>query len=163
MDMKLTWFRVRVNANIAHHEVDLAVRLRQFPHDGLMKVRRIGRVGFAMYGPAGHDSGTVRSVIGLSDSRPPPHPGWVDGYARRHGIPIVARLGEYYMRQEAIACRLGSLAAALLCWRHRSQASAPDQSLSKNSRKMLFCCSTTKRRRQPVLGQWPLLLPRYSD
>lgn len=97
----------RVNANIAHHEVDIAVRLRQFPHDGLMKVRRIGRVGFAMYGPAEHDSGAVRGVIGLSDNRPPPHPGWVDGYALRHGLPIIARLGEYYMRQEAIAAGLG--------------------------------------------------------
>lgn len=97
----------RTNMNVAHHQVDMAIRLRQVPEDGLMKVRRIGRVGFAMYECAARDLAADNAVIGLSDNRPPPHPGWVDAYARNHGLPIVARLGEFYMRQEAIAAGQG--------------------------------------------------------
>ncbi|MFO1122868.1 MAG: LysR family transcriptional regulator [Hyphomicrobiales bacterium] len=97
----------RANMNLAHHQVDIAVRLRHVPEDGLMKVRRIGRVGFAMYGQAGMNSDGPRAVIGLSANRPPPHPAWVDEHARSCGLPVVVRLGEYYMRREAIASGLG--------------------------------------------------------
>ncbi len=97
----------RVPLNLAYHQADIAIRLRGVPEDGLMRVRRIGKVAFAMYQRAGLEEDGAKYVIALSANRPPPHPVWVDAYAERSGLTIVARLGEFFQRHEAISAGLG--------------------------------------------------------
>jgi DNA-binding transcriptional LysR family regulator len=107
-EIDITPSRVPVRLDI--HQADIAIRLRQVPEDGLLKVRKIGKVGFAVYGPA-QSSGPPTGLIGLSTAnRPPPHPAWVDAYASRNTLPVIARVGEYFLRAEAIAgCEAASL------------------------------------------------------
>lgn len=97
----------RLLLNLAYHQADIAIRLRQVPEDGLMRVRKIGSVAFTMYRAAHADPVRAACVIALSGNRPPPHPAWVDAYAARLGLPVVARLGEFFQRHEAIAAGLG--------------------------------------------------------
>ena len=94
----------RVPLSLAHHQADIAIRLRAFPDDGLMTVRRIGKIAATMYCAA---SGAAAAVVGLSDNRPPPQPGWVNAFAARNGLPVVARVGEFFLRHEAIRSGLG--------------------------------------------------------
>lgn len=97
----------RAVLNLALHQADIAIRLRNIPEDGLLRVRKIGKVAFAMYVRADAPPETARKVIALSGNRPPPHPAWVDAYAERRGLAVVARLGEFFQRHEAIAAGLG--------------------------------------------------------
>ena len=97
----------RALLNLAYHQADLAIRLRHVPNEGLMRVRRIGRIAFTMYRAASLNGEQAPDVIGLSDNRPPPHPAWVDAYAVRHGLTIAARLGEFFQRHQAVASGLG--------------------------------------------------------
>ena len=104
----------RTVLSLAHHQADIAVRLRSVPDEGLMRVRKIGRIAFAMYRAAEVEEATRLPVIGLSHNRPPPHPGWVDGFALSRGLPIAARLGEFFLRHEAI--RAGAGVSLLPCF-----------------------------------------------
>ena len=106
----------RAPLNLAFRQADLAIRLRQIPDGGLVRVRKIETISFSMYAAAHrqpHDA-EPRSVIGLTGNRPPPQPGWVDGYARSKGLPVTMRLGEFFLRHEAARMALG--AALLPCF-----------------------------------------------
>lgn len=92
--------------NFAFRQADLAVRLRRIPEHGPAKVRRIGRMSTAVYGRHDMPSGRL-GVIGLTHNRPPPQPDWLDSYAVAHGLPIVARLGEFFQRYAAVRNGLG--------------------------------------------------------
>lgn len=92
--------------NFAFRQADLAVRLRRIPEQGPAKVRRIGRLSFAVY--ACHDvSHAHQRVIGYTHNRPPPQPEWLDRYAQAHSLPVVARLGEFFQRWAAVRDGLG--------------------------------------------------------
>ena len=103
----------RTALRMAHHQADIAVRLRRVPDEGPMRVRRIGRIAFTMYQSAAAEV-TALPVIGLSYNRPPPHPGWVDDFAESRGLLVTARLGEYFLRLEAI--RAGAGMSLLPCF-----------------------------------------------
>lgn len=95
----------RATASLAYREADIAIRHRHYPPEGHVRVRRLGALGFCMYGPA---RTAPRGVIGLVQDRPPPQPGWVDDHADRQDLPVVARVGEFHLRQEAAAAGLGA-------------------------------------------------------
>lgn len=95
----------RMPSNLAFREADIAIRLRRYPPEGHLRVRRLGSIAFCMYGSV---DASIDAVVGLIQDRPPPKPGWVDDYAARKGLPIAARLGEYFLRQEAAAQGLGA-------------------------------------------------------
>lgn len=95
----------RGQANLAYREADIAIRLRHYPPEGHMRVRRLGTLAFAMYCCKARP---MEAIVGLVQDRPPPQPGWVDDYAARLGLPVVARAGEYFLRQSAAASGLGA-------------------------------------------------------
>lgn len=96
----------RETLNFAFHQTDLAVRLRKYPEHGPARVRRIGSISTAVYGCRG-TAAALRGVIGLTNNRPPPQPDWLDRYAEDRGIPVVARLGEFFQRYAAVKSGLG--------------------------------------------------------
>ena len=104
-------------ADFLRRESDMALRLRRPPEKGPVRGRKLGVLGFAVYGPKqGKPRVTALEplrCIGLSDNRPPPHRQWFDAFvAERRGI-IVARVGEVYLR--LAAAREGIGATLLPC------------------------------------------------
>lgn len=92
--------------NFAFRQTDLAVRLRKYPEHGPARVRRIGNISTAVYGLRG-TAAASRCIIGLTNNRPPPQPDWLDRYAEDRGLPVVARLGEFFQRYAAVRDGLG--------------------------------------------------------
>jgi DNA-binding transcriptional LysR family regulator len=90
---------------------DVALRLRRPPGRGPMTARRIGRLGFAVYGALGADgplSLAGARFIGLAEDRPPPQPRWLDAFAAACGGRIVCRLGEVFLRLQAAKAGVGA-------------------------------------------------------
>ncbi|MFN4143566.1 LysR family transcriptional regulator [Aestuariivirga sp.] len=101
----------RDRADFLRKESDMALRLRRPPENGPVKGRKLGVLGFAVYGSK--RSSSRKSVqeplqcIGLSDNRPPPQRQWFDNFAAERGAVITARLGEVYLRLAAVREGLG--------------------------------------------------------
>lgn len=95
----------RATASLAFRETDIAIRHRHYPPEGHMRVKRLGTLAFCVYGPP---HAKPAGIIGLVQDRPPPQPGWVDDFASRESLPVIARIGEFHLRQEAAAAGLGA-------------------------------------------------------
>jgi DNA-binding transcriptional LysR family regulator len=95
----------RAATSLVFREADIAIRHRHYPPEGHMRVRRLGALAFCIYGPA---HAKPAGIVGLVQDRPPPQPGWVDDYASRESLPVLARTSEFHLRQEAAAAGLGA-------------------------------------------------------
>jgi DNA-binding transcriptional LysR family regulator len=102
----------RIALNPAHRKADILFRLRRIPDVAAARVRKVGVIAFAMYArkQAVHPVG----VIGMTASRPPPQPQWVDDFARQKNWPVNFRLAEFNMRHAALSS--GNVTALLPCF-----------------------------------------------
>ncbi|MBM6596225.1 LysR family transcriptional regulator [Microvirga pudoricolor] len=112
----------RERSNLARREADIAIRMRRLPEEGDLVARKVARLGFGIYGPAGADPAAL-PVIGLPRSdREPSQSAYLDAWAA--GRPVRARLSELSLRRRA-AQALGA-ATLLPCW-----LGDPDPSLTR--------------------------------
>ncbi len=92
----------RHTVDLARREADIALRMRAVPEAGRLRSRRIGRLSFTVYGLAGASPSTPPRYVGLTNDRPPPQRPWLDAHAAAMGGTIGHRLGEFFMRHQAI-------------------------------------------------------------
>ncbi len=99
----------RVQFDLGRREADIALRMAKLPEQGDMVMRRIGRIGFAVY--ALRDGGAP-GVIGFADhERFRSQAQWLDDWAEARGLPVVLRCSEKAPR---LAAALSGLGATLL-------------------------------------------------
>lgn len=100
----------RDTLSLAHREADIALRMNRVPERGDLSVRRLARIGFALYAArdvlarerrkAGFDPHRL-AVVGLTDHPKLQSQGhWVESFAR--GGAIRLRLSEVFLRRQAI-------------------------------------------------------------
>ncbi|HYU15848.1 MAG TPA: LysR family transcriptional regulator [Candidatus Acidoferrum sp.] len=108
-------------ANLARREADIAIRMRRLPRDGDLVARKVGRLAFALYGPAaGRAAGHERAwpIVGLpaterpATERRPSQAAYVEDWARGRSIDV--RIADVAQRHRAIAADPGI--ALLPCW-----------------------------------------------
>jgi len=94
----------RATVDLARREADIALRMRSIPESGKLRARKIGRLAFSLYGlAADQPKASRRNVfVGLTNDRPPPQRPWLDDYAASVGGRVAHRLGEVFMRHQAI-------------------------------------------------------------
>jgi DNA-binding transcriptional LysR family regulator len=92
--------------NLAFRQADLAIRLRGYPEEGSVHVRKVGKIAFSVY--AARSNAPPKSIIGLTRNRPPSQPDWIENFAQREKLPITAHLGEYFLRHEAVRSGMGA-------------------------------------------------------
>ncbi len=92
--------------NLAFRQADLAIRLRRYPEEGSVHVRKIGTIAFSVY--AARSNAPPKTIIGLTRNRPPSQPDWIENFAQREKLPITAHLGEYFLRHEAVRSGMGA-------------------------------------------------------
>ncbi|MFO1070831.1 MAG: LysR family transcriptional regulator [Geminicoccaceae bacterium] len=95
----------RATANLAQRDAEIALRMRRFPERGDLAVRRLGRVGFAVYATA-HGEEPAPPVIGVRDDPASRQGRWLDAYAG--GRPVALRLGDLNLRREVLLRGLGA-------------------------------------------------------
>lgn len=101
-------------ANLARREADIALRMRRLPPEGDIVRRRLGRVGFSVYGSrAWANDAAACPVIGLPDpERRPSQASFLEDWAGSRPIP--ARFADLALRYRAVADGHG--ASLLPCW-----------------------------------------------
>ena len=92
--------------NLAFRQADLAIRLRRYPDEGSIHVRKIGTIAFSVYAARSH--APPKTIIGLTRNRPPSQPEWIENFAEKEKLPITAYLGEYFLRHEAVRSGMGA-------------------------------------------------------
>jgi hypothetical protein len=100
----------RDRLSLAHREAEIALRMSRVPERGDLTVRRLARVGFALYAARDYlarvrwrPGSDMRGLafIGLADHPKPQSQGdWVERFARDGTIRL--RLSEVFLRHQAI-------------------------------------------------------------
>jgi DNA-binding transcriptional LysR family regulator len=102
----------RERMNLARREADIAIRMRRLPEDGDLVARKVARLGFTIYGPAGGDPASA-PVVGLPQTdRRPSQSGFLDDWAQARPVPI--RLSDLALRHRAVKAARGM--TLLPCW-----------------------------------------------
>ncbi|MDJ1158566.1 LysR family transcriptional regulator [Chelatococcus sp. SYSU_G07232] len=102
-------------ANLARRDADIAIRMRRLPEDGDLVARRVKRLAFTIYGPAGAEEAAIGRgvpIIGLPKSGSSVQSAFLDAWAGAR--PIAVRMGDVALRHQAVLSHRG--ATLLPCW-----------------------------------------------
>ena len=104
---EITLLSTRERLSLARREAEIALRMRRLPAEGDLVGRRLGRIAFSVYGPAGCAAGDGRweglTLVGLpATERRPSQAAWLDAQAAARGATVLWRASELVLRHRAV-------------------------------------------------------------